>query len=138
MEGKKLVCVGDVISANTIKAGIKPDIIVFDQKKYRNRVDAKTRRILDNYPGKLVRVKNPPGTITKELWRAIRRVLESKETVKIQVEGEEDLAVAPFVMESDSDTVILYGLMDQGFVLVNVNKDVKEKVKLLLERMEGR
>ena len=55
--------------------------------------------------------------------------------VKIIVEGEEDLAVTPFVMEGDSDTVVLYGLMDKGFVLLKVNKDVKEKVRKLLEKM---
>jgi len=80
-------------------------------------------------------VKNPPGVITKEFWEVIKESLKVKGPVKIIVDGEEDLAVTPFVMEGDSDTVILYGLFDKGFVLVNVNKDVKEKVRKLLEKM---
>jgi uncharacterized protein (UPF0218 family) len=38
-------------------------------------------------------------------------------------------------MEADTDTVILYGLLDQGFVLVKINKLIKEKVRKLLKRM---
>jgi len=135
LEGKKVVCVGDVISANTIKAGICPDIIVFDLRRSRKEVDKETRKLLENFRAKIMRVKNPPGLITQEFWKVIRESLDSNGPVKIIVEGEEDLAVTPFIMEGDSDTVILYGLLDKGFVLVNVNKDVKEKVRKLLEKM---
>jgi len=135
LKGKKVVCVGDVISANTLKAGIEPDIIVFDLKKHRKEVDGKTRRLLENFTGRIIKVENPSGMITKEFWEAVKNSLKSDEPVKIIVEGEEDLAVTPFIMEGDCDTVILYGLMDKGFVLVNINKDIKEKVRKLLERM---
>jgi len=104
-------------------------------KKYRKEIDKETRKLLENFRGKILRVKNPSGKITKEFWKTIKQSLESAEPVKIVVEGEEDLAVTPFIMEGDSDTVILYGLMDKGFVLVNVNKSVKEKVGKLLDRM---
>jgi len=80
-------------------------------------------------------VKNPPEMITKELWEVIKESLKVKGPVKIIIDGEEDLAVTPFIMEGDSDTVILYGLLNKGFVLVNVNKSVKEKVRKLLEKM---
>ena len=73
--------------------------------------------------------------ITKELWEVIKESLKVKGPVKIIIDGEEDLAVTPFIMEGDSDTVILYGLLNKGFVLVNVNKSVKEKVRKLLEKM---
>ena len=129
------MCVGDVISANTIEAGIDPDIIVIDLKKSRKEVDTKTRRTLENFMGKIFRVKNPVAMITKEFWETIKQSLKEKGPVKIIVEGEEDLAVTSFIMEGDIDTVILYGLFDQGFVLVKINKDIKEKVRKLLERM---
>jgi len=129
------VCVGDIISVNVIKAGVCPDIIVFDLKGYRKDIDVKTRRILESFEGKILRVKNPPEMITKELWEVIKESLKVKGPVKIIIDGEEDLAVTPFIMEGDSDTVILYGLLNKGFVLVNVNKSVKEKVRKLLEKM---
>lgn len=135
IKGKKVVCVGDVISANTINAGIEPDIIVIDLRKSRKELDSKTRRVLENFGGKTVRVENPPGVIKSKFWEVIKESLQSNCPVKIIVEGEEDLAVTPFIMEGDSDTVILYGLMEKGFVLVNINKDVKEKVRKLLDRM---
>jgi len=135
LEGKKIVCVGDIISSNAIKDGISPDIIVFDLKGYRKDIDVKTRKILEDFEGKTFRVKNPPKMITKEFWEAIKESLEAKSPVKIIVDGEEDLAVTPFIIEGNSDTVILYGLLDKGFVLVNINKYIKEKVRKLLKKM---
>lgn len=104
-------------------------------KGYRKDIDAKTRRILENFKGKILRVKNPSGTLTKEFWEIIKQSLETKGPVKIIVDGEEDLAVTPFIMEGNIDTVILYGLLDKGFVVVNINKVIKEKVRKLLEKM---
>lgn len=129
------MCVGDIISVNVIKAGVCPDIIVFDLKGYRKDIDVKTRRILENFKGKILRVKNPTGMITKDFWEVIKMSLKVKGPVKIIVDGEEDLAVTPFIMEGDSDIVILYGLFNKGFVLVNVNKYVKERVRKLLKKM---
>ena len=73
--------------------------------------------------------------ITKEFWEVIKESLKVKGPVKIIVDGEEDLAVTPFIIEGNSDIVILYGLLDKGFVVVKINKDIKEKVRKLLKRM---
>ena len=83
-----------------------------------------------------IAVKTPPSTITSEAWLAAKKTLGMKEKVKIFVDGEEDLLVMPFVLEGDEGLVIIYGLMDRGFVLVNVNKSIKEKCRKLLGRME--
>lgn len=125
---------GDITSSNLIKAGIEPDIVVFDQKKLRKEVDSMTRRVIENYLANLVTVENPPGKITSQLWKVVSNSLKSSERVKIKVIGEEDLAVVPFIAEGDSDTVILYGLERKG-VLVSVNAELKKKVKELLEKM---
>jgi len=98
-------------------------------------VDAKTRRTLENFSGEILRVENPKGTLTNKLWDAVKTSLNLSSPVKIIVEGEEDLAVTPFIIEGDSDTIIFYGLKDKGFVVVEVNKKVKEDVKKLLEKM---
>jgi len=119
-----------------IRAGFDPDIIVYDLKRYRKEIEKDTRKILENFRGEIFKVRNPPSTITNEFWDIIKESLELKRPAKIIVEGEEDLAVTPFVMEGDFDTVVLYGLMDKGFVLVEIDKDLKDKVGKLLERMK--
>jgi uncharacterized protein (UPF0218 family) len=128
--------VGDIISANMIRAGFEPDIIVYDLKRYRKEIEKDTRKILENFRGEIFKVRNPPSTITKEFWDIIEESLELRKPAKLIVEGEEDLAVTPFVMEGDFDTVVLYGLMNKGFVLVEIDKDLKDKVGKLLERMK--
>ena len=107
-------------------------------KKHRREVNKRVKKVLENFPGKVIRVENPPGTITKELWAAAKSSLKTPSDVKILVEGEEDLSVAPFIIEGDSDTVIFYGMKDTGFVLVEINKEIKDKTKNLLKKLEGR
>ena len=117
-----------------IKSGIIPDIIVFDKKEARERVDSEIEELLENFEAIRLSAKNPPRSITHDLWNVVKKSLDSKERVKIFVDGEEDLVVTPFILESNNDTVILYGLMNKGFVLVNVNKNIKEKCKELLSK----
>ncbi|MBD3155485.1 MAG: DUF359 domain-containing protein [Candidatus Aenigmarchaeota archaeon] len=119
-----------------IGAGFEPDIIVYDLRRYRKEVEKKTRKILESFRGEIFKVRNPPSTITKEFWNAIKESLELGKPAKIIVEGEEDLAVTPFIMEGDYDTVVLYGLLDKGFVFTEIDKDLKDKVGKLLERMK--
>ena len=132
---KRIVSVGDVISFNLIKQGIEPDILVFDEKEKRKDVEPNVRKTLHGFKGKFFIVRNPPSHITHNLWRVVKESLRQNEPVKIFVDGEEDLAVLPFILESDEDTVILYGLFDK-FVVVEIDKKLKNKCSKLLNRLK--
>lgn len=136
IKGKKVISVGDGISYRLIKAGIKPDVIIFDKKIGRKPIDSIIENVLESFDAKKLYVKNPPSHITDELWSAVKQSLDSDEKIKIIVDGEEDLAVLPFVLESSVNTIILYGFMNRSFVMIKVNKDLKQKCKQLLSRME--
>ena len=134
--GKKIVCVGDSVSCLFLENGKEPDIVVYDRKELRKEIDPKKRKTIDDFCVAELSVKNPHGTITSQSWSIVKRSLKMTEKVKIFVDGEEDLLVLPFILEGNEGLVILYGLKDKGFVLVNVNKSIKEKCRKLLERME--
>lgn len=133
----KLVTVGDAVSYGAIKNELDPDIIVFDFLEKRRPVSENIRQTLGEFKGKDFFVRNPSGNITNELWDAIRKSLEDDGKVKIVVSGEEDLSVLPFILESPTNTVILYGLRDRGMVRVKVNKKLKDECRKLVDKMKG-
>lgn len=94
------------------------------------------RNILETYDGRTIHVKNPQGHVTEDLWNAIKTALESFQSVKIMVDGEEDMSFLPAVLEASVGDAILYGFFDKGFVLTIVNNDLKKKCKELLSKME--
>ena len=132
----KLVTVGDVVSYKAIEDGLNPDIIVVDLKKMRVPVDEKAKILFREFKAKKITVRNPAGNITDELQKAVKKSLKEKSNVKIFVNGEEDLAVLPFILESPINTVILYGLKDKG-VMVKVSKRIKHECRKLLKYMKG-
>lgn len=135
ISGSKLITIGDRTSYNAIKAGLKPDIIVYDGKE-RRKVNPRIANVLENLKVKKFTVKNPAGRITEEAWRIVKSSLSLDFKHKIFVDGEEDLIAFPFLLESEEGTVILYGLK-KGIVLVKVDKSIKNKCKKILKRMKG-
>jgi len=136
IEGKTIVCVGDRISFNAISAGLKPKIIIFDKKEQRMPTDMKMRSVLETYEGKTFYAKNPPSHITEELFDVVKKAFASVNSAKIMVDGEEDLAFVPAVLEAEEGDIILYGFFDKGFVLAKVNNNLKKKCKELLSKFE--
>jgi uncharacterized protein (UPF0218 family) len=116
LSDEKTIVVGDASYENLLNVGVKPHLAILDfmvkRKPYKK------------YPAK-VSVANPAGMITSSLWNAIGENLESGGI--IGVEGEEDLAVIPAVLEADFDDV----------VYIKVDEDVKQKIAMLLKIMES-
>ena len=102
-------------------------------------MDLKTKRKSDgsfsHVEGSLS-VANPPGVITHDLFLAIRNVFEDGRKTRIEVNGEEDLAVIPIIFYSKLDTVIAYGIPDKGMACLEVTQSLKEKIDDLLKRMD--
>jgi uncharacterized protein (UPF0218 family) len=134
-----LVCVGDIVSLTTLKAGFKPKIIVFDGKTVRKELNSidEIRELSRGYEE--VIAVNPAGCITEDLTEkvfvAVNSALEGS-NVRIYVKGEEDLAVMPLVALLPNGSVILYGQPNEGVVRVDVNDERKVIILSMLERME--
>lgn len=130
-----LITVGDIVSFSAIKAGLKPDIVVFDGRVERSQVGQEITDVLEGYKAKKITVTNPPGHITSELWDVVKSCFPVKKRFKIFVKGEEDLAVLPIILEAPNGTV-LSGLPGKGIVLLEINEKVKNICRKLLKQME--
>ena len=75
-------------------------------------------------------IKNPPGSITHNLLKAIQNSFSStdKNRKVILVEGEEDLAVLPVVLVSPLGYSVFYGQPNQGIVKVYISEEIKDKI----------
>ncbi len=127
----RLIAVGDIVTAELLEAGLMLDVAVVDFVVMRSPVDKKIRRTIDLFDAKIVRVKNPAGTITQEL----RAVLdEAKPPLKIIVDGEEDLATLPAVLSAPLGSVVVYGQPYEGVVIVEVTESKRREFEALLEQ----
>jgi len=123
---ERTIVVGDASYEHLMNVGVKPHLAILDFKV--------KRKPYKKYPSN-VSVTNPAGMISALLWTAIGGHLESGGI--IGVDGEEDLAVIPAVLEADFDDVVLYGQPDEGMVFIKVDEDIKQKIAMLLKIMES-
>lgn len=125
LKNERVIIVGDVTLKNASDVGIKPSLAIVDLKTKRGEVKLKSNETM---------VRNPPGMITEELWDEIHRKIDV-DNAKIIVDGEEDLAVLPCVLEADWNTIILYGQPEEGIVLVRVTEEKKMEASILLKML---
>lgn len=119
-EERLVISIGDATTKNLINSKIYPQLCIVDNKIEREPVKHNL-----NHTDNILYVDNPAGTITDELVNicidSIKNVT-SNNPIIIEVNGEEDLAVLPCILNAPKDTFILYGQPKEGVVLVNVNE----------------
>jgi GTP-dependent dephospho-CoA kinase len=111
----KIISVGDVVSANLHAWGIIPQVSVTDNQCMRKKSPSLTFE-----QKKVVKVKNPQGTIAQEAIEAIKESLNSNRETHIVVEGEEDLLTLIAVLYAPENSLVIYGQPSQGIVVVKV------------------
>lgn len=127
---RRLICsVGDYTTDILHKNGIIPFIEVCDLKTQRNEKGYKS---VDGSK----KIKNPPGTISRELSDEIRNLMESERGGRIEVEGEEDLAVIPIIFYGPIHTHIAYGIPNTGMACIVVDQNVKNLALEIISKME--
>jgi len=124
----KIISVGDVTTENLEKANVNIALQIVDlvtkrdQKKFMH-VEGSTT------------VSNPPGIISLELIDKISEFIKSGIHGRIEVNGEEDLAVIPIIFYADKNTVIVYGVPDVGMAYIKVNDGIKEEINKMIMEM---
>ncbi len=129
----RLIAVGDVVTAELIEGGLRPDVAVVDMKVMRLPADEKTKRAVETFEAKVVRVENQAGTITPGLREALGA---AKPPLKIVVEGEEDLATLPAVLSAPLGSAVVYGQPGEGLVLVEVTEPKRREIEMLLKQFK--
>jgi len=133
----RIISVGDQVTGTLLEHGISPWVAIVDYITQRKPVDSSLRQLLTSFGDVVVRVSNPPGCISQELWDILQQTLShsSTETIRIDVDGEEDLAALAAISLAPSDATVIYGLPNKGVVLVPTIQEHKDLVNKILEQM---
>jgi GTP-dependent dephospho-CoA kinase len=126
---RKVSTVGDVVSRETLIAGIQVDLRIIDHISMRKPSTSFDMRARNTY-----KVRNPAGSISVESWETIKRAMR-QEDVLIIVDGEEDLLTLPCIAESPDNSLVLYGQPSQGLVVVTTNTTARARAAEILARM---
>ena len=131
---KKVVTVGDASTVDLAARGRVPDVAVVDFRT-RRAEDPSLRAKVRAIRAKVFRARNPAATLTRDLWTALDQAFKSGDRVRVEVQGEEDLAALAAIDLAPEGTAVLYGMPGEGVVLVWVDARAKAAVRDLLARM---
>jgi len=134
---KQIVSIGDQVTFTILKHDIKPIFCVVDFKTRRGRCSSDIVDKIRSFGKKSVIVKNPPGCISDELWDTIKSAYDNMPncSLRIEVEGEEDLASLAAIYLAPRDVTVIYGFPDKGVLVVKANQENKRKVKEIIDKM---
>lgn len=132
--GRPFAAVGDITASNALKHGLKPKFIVVDFKTMRGPVTPDDR--IRSYGTAVTNTKCPPGRMTAAMYNAVLLAATSKGTTRIEVDGEEDLAVMPAIIHLEPGASVIYGLPNRGATIVKVDEESRRVAREFLESFE--
>lgn len=127
---KKIISVGDVISESMLKMGLRVDVFIVDNRSMRKPIEPLTFRADET-----LNLINPAGTIVDDSWRVISEAINSDRTVRVLVDGEEDLLAIVAVLVAPENSIVIYGQPNEGAVIINVGEESKQKMREILGKM---
>jgi len=126
-----LISVGDRVTEFAEEMGRTPDVQVVDEVERRE-----SREAPDVPFSRLMKAKNPAGSITSAAIAAVRKAIKSrKKPARVLIEGEEDLLAIPAVEAAPLGATLLYGQPGIGVVVVAVDESAKESVRKIYSEM---
>lgn len=129
-----VISVGDTVTRNLAKSDIRARLMIVDNVCMRRTIEKPVQIRAD----RTVRIKNPQATITTEAMEAVKESLEGDATVKIAVDGEEDLLVLIAVLYAPEGSFVLYGQPYEGIVVVKATPEKKTEVANILNEMKAK
>lgn len=129
-----VVTVGDFCTLDLAARGRAPDIALVDFKTHREE-DPELQDALQRIGDKVLRLTNPAARITPEAWSVLDEAFKSKERVRVEVRGEEDLLALVCIALAPESAAVLYGMPSQGVVVVKADRQAKGRVLDILRRM---
>ncbi|XGI84466.1 GTP-dependent dephospho-CoA kinase family protein [Halorutilales archaeon Cl-col2-1] len=131
----RFITVGDIVTYHFLVEGILPDVSVVDGMTERHEVDEEIVEKWLEIPNSL-EVENPAGTVTRDLLNGLCEGLESDGAIRVDVDGEEDLATLPVIAKADIGDTVVYGQPGEGMVFVDVTEEKKDEAVSLMRRMD--
>jgi uncharacterized protein (UPF0218 family) len=131
MNPTKIISVGDVVSENLTKHNILPQIMIVDNKVMREKIPP-----IEVETDQILYAKNSPGTLSNDVWKIIKRALNSDQRTKILIDGEEDLTALVAVSCAPLGSMVVYGQPHEGIVSIEVTEEKKKEIEHIIEQME--
>ncbi|MFX0003123.1 MAG: DUF359 domain-containing protein [Candidatus Hodarchaeota archaeon] len=141
--------VGDIVAKDFLTNQFLKNFVkicIVDEKTQRNHINLNFEEFFEQ----TLKFQNPEGTINKDCWNLFREVIISDKRTLIKItNGEEDLLILPLVLEipilKGVKNFCFYGqppitdsnfIIPEGIVIVDVDKNIQEKVKKVISIME--
>ena len=137
-ESRCIATIGDRTTLAVAQEVCQPHLAIVDFKTRRHTpVSASDRVILESICAqRVLRVNNPAGGITRELWNAVAATAEQRIRTRIEVDGEEDLATLAVLALCPDGTEVLYGQPGQGVVHLTLDRASRRRAQGCLDRMQ--
>jgi len=126
-----VIVVGDSTAKNLSAARIPANLYIIDRKVMRKPVEPFTLK-----KATAIQVKNPPGMITAEAWKAIADAADSSKQVIINVDGEEDLLTLAAILCAPENAFVVYGQPHRGLVVVKTSRWKKQQINRILKLLK--
>jgi uncharacterized protein (UPF0218 family) len=135
--GRPVATIGDMCTARLHALGVAIHLAIVDNRT-RRADGALWADMVEQVGERVVRVRNPTGVLTSELWNAIIDAWTDARSARIVVEGEEDLASLAAILHAPEGATVIYGIPDRGLALVQVDRSTRLSVVEALDRFERR
>ena len=137
-ESRCVVTIGDRTTLTVAREVCEPHLAIVDFRTRRHsRIPAGDRTTLESIcADRVLRVSNPAGGITRELWNAVASTAEQRTRTRIEVNGEEDLATLAVLALCPDGTEVLYGQPGQGVVHLTLDRELRQRAQGCLDRMQ--
>lgn len=119
-----LATVGDMTTATLHRKGYLPQLAIVDYQTKREK-DPMWEEATARVGEITVSVMNRAATITSLMYNRIIEAWASPRTVKLVVDGEEDLAALPAILHAPEGATVIYGIPDMGLCLVHVDEGAR-------------
>ncbi len=141
--------VGDVVAKDFLSNTFLKNFIrlcIIDEKTQRNHINLE----FEKYFEQIIQFQNHEGTINRDCWKLFKEVIRSEKRTLIKItDGEEDLLILPLILEipllKGVKNFAFYGqppitdsnfVIPEGIVIVNIDKNIQEKVKRVISIMD--
>ncbi len=133
---EKLITVGDVITKSCNDLDLKQKVSVIDFLTQRQKTFFNILELGFIGTERIFSITNQSSHIMPEAFRVARQIFspfQIQERIIVQVSGEEDLVVLPFLLAAPLGFVILYGQPKLGVVKIVVSEQSKEKAYVIVD-----
>ena len=136
---KSLITVGDASTEKIISYGMIPNLSIIDGVERRiRRTESKISELANLFENSTSKFKqyhcnNPKGTISKEAYNKIKKIIRNRELAIVFINGEEDMLALPVFALAPLGSVVFYGQPLEGIVSVKIDDKIKTKSRNLID-----